>query len=162
MKKKLSFKPITYPTYSLVLNTSHGVFPENCDQAYFCMSITLLIPNRFWWDYEGNFKLAMKRYTINMIRIDQEMTELWHLEVCRVSYSSVSCIRDQRVVYEMYLIPGIHTNMCLDTLISLNTSHRILFLKRHNFPQISTIPTWSFSESLPCHQFTLDHRLNFQ
>ena len=29
------------------------------------------------------------------------MTELWHLKVCRVSYSSVSCIRDQRVISEL-------------------------------------------------------------
>ena len=83
--------------YSLVLNTSHGVFPENCGQANFCMDITLLIPSRSWWDYKGHFQLALTGYTLNIRMIDKEMTELWHLKVCRVSYSSVSCIRDQRV-----------------------------------------------------------------
>ena len=94
--------------YSLVLNTSHGVFPENCDQANFCMDITLLIPNRSWWDYKEHFQLALIGYTINIIMIDKEMTELWHLKVCRVSYSSVSCIRDQRVVVrvsDIYIDP---------------------------------------------------------
>ena len=61
------------------------------------MDITLLIPNRSWWDYEGHFQLALTGYTLNIRMIDKEMTELWHLKVCRVSYSSVSCIRDQRV-----------------------------------------------------------------
>ena len=91
--------------YSLVLNTSHGVFPENCDQANFCMDITLLIPNRSWWDYKGHFQISLERVTINIIMIDKEMTELWHLKVCRVSYSSVSCIRDQRVnkLFHKYL-----------------------------------------------------------
>ena len=80
------------PPYSLLLNTSHRVFPENCDQANFCMDITLLIPNRYWWDYEGHFQIALAGYTLNIRMIDKEMTELWHLKNCRVSYSSVSCI----------------------------------------------------------------------
>ena len=28
-----------FPTYSLVFNTSHGAFPENCDQVNFCTVI---------------------------------------------------------------------------------------------------------------------------
>jgi len=82
----------------LVLITSHGVLPKNCDQANFCMDITLLIPSRSWWDYKGHFQLALTGYTLNIRMIDEEMTQLWHLKVCRVSYSSVSYVRDQRVV----------------------------------------------------------------
>ena len=94
----------SYKCYSLVLNTSHGVFPENCDQANFCMDITLLIPSRSWWDYKGHFQLALTGYTLNIRMIDKEMTELWHLKVCRVSYSSVSCIRDQRVSLDVLVL----------------------------------------------------------
>ena len=90
--------------YSLVWNTSHGVLPKNRDQANFCMDITLLIPNRSWWDYKEHFQLALIGYTINIIMIDKEMTELWHLKVCRVSYSNVSCIRDQRVIKYDYVL----------------------------------------------------------
>ena len=61
------------------------------------MVISLLVPNRSWRDYQGYFQLALKRYTINIIRIARAMTELWSLKVCGVSYYSVSCIRDHRV-----------------------------------------------------------------
>ena len=44
--------------------------------------------------------LALKTYAINITRIDKEMTEVLALEVRRVFYSSVSCIRDQRVSTE--------------------------------------------------------------
>ena len=87
-------------SYSLVFNTSHGVFLENCDRANFCMVITLLIFNRSWWDFEGCFQLALKRCTINIIMIDKDIAEWWPFKVRHVSYSSVSCIRDQRVAVD--------------------------------------------------------------
>ena len=73
---------------------------ENCDWVNFCRVITLSIFNRSWYDFEWCFQLAFKRYTINIIMIDKSMTELWPFKVRRVSYSSVSCIRDQRLLYE--------------------------------------------------------------
>ena len=38
---------ITFGRYSLVFDTSHGVFLENCNRVSFCMVITLLI-NGIW------------------------------------------------------------------------------------------------------------------
>ena len=111
-------------------------FPKNCDQANFCMDITLWIPNRSWWDYEGHFQISLERVTINIIMIDKEMTELWHLEVCRVSYSSVSCIRDQRVHKKLSLW---HKNTCTEHFLHIITGNLNMIWPQYlNGPQYAT------------------------
>ena len=113
------------------------------------MDITLLIPSRSWWDYEGHFQLALTGYTLNIRMIDKEMTELWHLKVCRVSYSSVSCIRDQRVnnALSEVSIFGRQSNFCSFTYLFAITLRKI---------RLTDASLLALPNSLTCKRYIID------
>ena len=69
------------------------IFPEIATRHTFAGSlITLLDFNRTWWDYKEYLQLALKRYTINIIGIEKEMTRVITLE-------SWPCLIFQCVLY---------------------------------------------------------------